>query len=148
MKNSYSLLVLLGAPWYRPKKDYLETAMKRREMTLAIAAALMMPFARAQVTPATPASGGKQLRIVPTIAPVAGTVAPAERDMQAYLFVYFKDETHAIHFATSTDGYTFTDINDGQPVLPGISKGAAPMNWCSISPPCPPPCPSKRACRA
>ena len=100
--------------------------MKRREMTKAIAAGLMMPFAFCQQhaqAQSQPAAAGRQLRIVPAIAPVAGTRAPAEQDMQAYLFVYFKDETHSVHFATSTDGYTFTDINDGQPVLPGKGLG-------------------------
>jgi predicted GH43/DUF377 family glycosyl hydrolase len=42
-----------------------------------------------------------------------------ERDMAGYLLVYFKDETHSAYFAISRDGYSFTDINGGQPVLNG-----------------------------
>lgn len=61
----------------------------------------------------------RQLQIVSKIAPQANTVAPAEKDMQGYLFVYFKDEDHSVHFATSTDGYTFTSVNGDQPVLYG-----------------------------
>ncbi|MCU4676554.1 glycoside hydrolase family 43 protein [Catenovulum sp. 2E275] len=40
-------------------------------------------------------------------------------DLTAYLLVYFKDETHSAYFATSTDGYRFTDVNNGEPVLIG-----------------------------
>ena len=38
---------------------------------------------------------------------------------EAYLLTYFKDNTHSLYFALSTDGYTFTDINNGEPVLAG-----------------------------
>lgn len=62
----------------------------------------------------------RQLKIVPTITPSpVKTAVPAEMDMKGYLFVYFKDEDHSVHFATSTDGYTFTDLNGDQPVLNG-----------------------------
>ncbi len=39
--------------------------------------------------------------------------------MEAYLLTYFKDDTHSLHFALSTDGYTFTDVNNGEPVIAG-----------------------------
>ncbi|MFC5458876.1 glycoside hydrolase family 43 protein [Massilia niabensis] len=65
------------------------------------------------------ADSNKQIRIVKHVSPQPGAKAPAEKDMAAYLFVYFKDETHSIHFATSTDGYTFTDINGADPILLG-----------------------------
>ncbi|MDR3188785.1 MAG: glycoside hydrolase family 43 protein [Prevotellaceae bacterium] len=39
--------------------------------------------------------------------------------MGAYLFAYFKDYTHGLYFATSEDGYTFTDVNNGKPVMMG-----------------------------
>ncbi|MEA4850740.1 MAG: beta-xylosidase, partial [Paludibacter sp.] len=42
-----------------------------------------------------------------------------EKDLSGYLLVYFKDQTQSAYFAISTDGYTFTDINGGQPVLNG-----------------------------
>ncbi|MBO9618155.1 MAG: glycoside hydrolase family 43 protein [Niabella sp.] len=44
-----------------------------------------------------------------------------EKDMAAYLMVYFKDETHSLYFALSRDGYSFTDINSGQPIVSGDS---------------------------
>lgn len=42
-----------------------------------------------------------------------------EKDMGAYLLVYFSDSTHSLHFALSPDGYTFTAVNDGKPVADG-----------------------------
>ena len=44
---------------------------------------------------------------------------PAESDLAAYLLVYFKDQDHSLYFALSSDGYTFTDVNHGQPVMKG-----------------------------
>jgi len=59
-----------------------------------------------------------QLQIVQTLE--SGTTKPEQpSDLKGYLFVYFKDETHGLYFATSTDGYTFTDVNNGEPVATG-----------------------------
>ena len=44
---------------------------------------------------------------------------PTEKDMSAYLLVYFKDTDHALHMAVSSDGYSFTDVNSGNPVMTG-----------------------------
>lgn len=44
---------------------------------------------------------------------------PAEKDMSAYLMVYFKDDTHGLYFALSSDGYSFTDVNKGRPLVAG-----------------------------
>jgi hypothetical protein len=44
---------------------------------------------------------------------------PGEKDMSAYLLVYFKDDTHSPYFALSSDGYSFTDVNNGQPIMDG-----------------------------
>ncbi|NCI46536.1 glycoside hydrolase family 43 protein [Sediminibacterium soli] len=44
---------------------------------------------------------------------------PREKDMAAYLLVYFKDTTHSLYMALSSDGYRFTDINNGRPVIGG-----------------------------
>lgn len=35
--------------------------------------------------------------------------------------VYFKDDTHSLYMALSPDGYSFTDVNNGQPVIAGDS---------------------------
>lgn len=39
--------------------------------------------------------------------------------MSAYLMVFHKDETHGLYMAVSRDGYTFTAMNDGEPVIAG-----------------------------
>lgn len=39
--------------------------------------------------------------------------------MSAYLMVFHKDDTHSLHMAISRDGYTFTALNDGKPVIAG-----------------------------
>jgi hypothetical protein len=44
--------------------------------------------------------------------------APKEQ-MSAYLMVYFKDATHGLYMALSPDGYSFTDINKGEPIIAG-----------------------------
>lgn len=44
---------------------------------------------------------------------------PQEADMGAYLMVFHKDETHGLYMAVSRDGYTFTAMNDGEPVIVG-----------------------------
>ncbi|MBN1854410.1 MAG: hypothetical protein JW829_16890 [Pirellulales bacterium] len=45
--------------------------------------------------------------------------SPPEKEMAAYLLVYFKDNDHSLHMALSADGYSFTDINEGKPVIAG-----------------------------
>jgi hypothetical protein len=39
--------------------------------------------------------------------------------MAGYLLVYFKDQTQSAYLAISRDGYTFTDVNGGQPIFDG-----------------------------
>ena len=55
----------------------------------------------------------------------AATLAPAkqvkEKDMGAYLFTFFSDPTHGLFMAISYDGYTFTPVNNGEPIISGDS---------------------------
>ena len=44
---------------------------------------------------------------------------PSEKDMSAYLMVFHHDDTHGLHMAVSRDGYTFTALNGGRPVIAG-----------------------------
>lgn len=44
---------------------------------------------------------------------------PQEKDMGAYLMVFHKDDTHGLHAALSYDGYTFTALNGGKPIITG-----------------------------
>jgi hypothetical protein len=53
------------------------------------------------------------------IQPARTSGVPSDKDMAAYLLVYFKDEDHSLHFALSSDGYSFTDVNGGKPVIEG-----------------------------
>ena len=60
--------------------------------------------------------------------PVPSCVDITDKDeMKAYLLVYFKDDTHSLYMALSKDGYSFTDVNNGDPVMAGdtiaIQKG-------------------------
>lgn len=48
-----------------------------------------------------------------------GAASPAEEEMTAYLMVYHTDPTHGLHMALSRDGYTFTALNGGRPVIAG-----------------------------
>ncbi len=43
----------------------------------------------------------------------------SEKEMGAYLFVYFRDATHSLYMATSDDGYSFTPVNEGKPIMGG-----------------------------
>ena len=47
--------------------------------------------------------------------------AITEKDMGAYLFTYFSDPTHGLFMAISYDGYTFTAVNNGEPIISGDS---------------------------
>lgn len=42
-----------------------------------------------------------------------------EKKMSAYLFTYFTDPTHSLFMAVSRDGYTFSAVNEGEPVIAG-----------------------------
>ncbi|MFS0771641.1 glycoside hydrolase family 43 protein [Sphingomonas sp. 1P08PE] len=86
--------------------------MKAATALTIVAAGMTAPVIAQAPSPARP-----QLEIVRTLA--APAAAPGEAAKSAYLLVYFKDETHSLHFATSRDGYSFTDVNDGEPVLSG-----------------------------
>jgi hypothetical protein len=41
------------------------------------------------------------------------------KDFAGYLMVYFKDQTHSAYMAISRDGYTFVDLNEGEPIFDG-----------------------------
>ena len=57
--------------------------------------------------------------IVPKLEKPKKAAHPKEKDLGGYLLVYFKDPTHSAYFAISKDGYTFTDVNGGQPLFIG-----------------------------
>jgi hypothetical protein len=76
------------------------------------------PAAPSQAGPAAPAPP-TGIVIVPAIEKPKDARPLEEKDMAGYLLVYFKDQTQSAYLAISRDGYTFTDINGGQPVFDG-----------------------------
>lgn len=91
--------------------------MKSPLNIVALAMGALLAVSAGAASDAKP--GARQVQIVKAISPGPGAKAPAEQELAAYLLVYFKDETHSIYFATSTDGYSFTDINGAEPILLG-----------------------------
>jgi len=59
------------------------------------------------------------IEIVPKLEKPDNTRKLEEKDFGGYVMVYFKDQTQCGYMAISRDGYTFTDINGGQPVFDG-----------------------------
>lgn len=57
--------------------------------------------------------------VLPSVFSCVQPKVPTEKDMAAYLLVYFTDPTHSLFMALSTDGYTFTDVNLGKPIIAG-----------------------------
>ena len=71
----------------------------------------------AQTKPDTkPATG---IEIVPKLEKPQKSNKFKEKDLAGYLLVYFKDQNQSAYMAISSDGYTFTDINGGQPTFIG-----------------------------
>lgn len=60
------------------------------------------------------------LTALPTTAAKAKR-ALTEKNMGAYLFTYFSDPTHSLFMAISYDGYTFTAVNNAEPIISGDS---------------------------
>src|SRR5690606_35526005 len=83
-------------------------------MIRATAFAGFCTFAAAVVTVC-----GASIEIVDTLPPPAAAAPHAESDYAGYVMVYFKDQTQSAYLAISRDGYTFTDVNGGEPVFDG-----------------------------
>lgn len=49
----------------------------------------------------------------------ANAQCPVDNKMGAYLFVFHQDATSSLYMATSRDGYSFTAVNNAQPVMRG-----------------------------
>jgi hypothetical protein len=57
--------------------------------------------------------------VVPGLEKPKKSKMPKEKKLSGYLMVYFKDQTQSAYMAISPDGYTFTDLNGGEPVFDG-----------------------------
>ena len=76
----------------------------------------VLPGAGAGSAAATRPTG---IELVPSLKKPKGAHGLTEKDYGGYLLVYFKDQTQSAYLAISKDGYTFTDVNGGQPVFDG-----------------------------
>ncbi|WP_221032319.1 glycoside hydrolase family 43 protein [Actomonas aquatica] len=93
------------------------TPVRFRYLALSIlCAALSAPLLTAQ--PAAPASD-TGIHIVENLTRPADKAVPQEDDYAGYMMVYFKDQTQSAYLAISEDGYTFTDVNGGEPIFIG-----------------------------
>lgn len=59
------------------------------------------------------------IKIVPKLEKPANQKKFKEKNLSGYLLVYFKDKDQSAYMAISADGYTFTDLNNGEPVFIG-----------------------------
>jgi hypothetical protein len=96
--------------------------MKNRfcQLTFILSGFLLTTNAYSQV-PAPPAAQDLPtgIEIVTKIEKPKGSMKYKEKDLEGYLLVYFKDANQSAYMAVSMDGYTFTDVNGGNPVFKG-----------------------------
>ena len=71
----------------------------------------------AQASPGTAKTGG--IVLVDKLDKPRNAHRLEEKDFAGYLLVYFKDQTQSAYMAISRDGYTFVDLNHGQPIFDG-----------------------------
>jgi len=81
-----------------------------------LSSALLPSYGFAQ---AVDSANPKGIIIVPKLEKPKKASAVKEKDLAGYLLVYFKDQNQSAYLAVSQDGYTFTDINKGQPLFIG-----------------------------
>ena len=79
----------------------------------------MRRIALAMLLACAPGMAQTGIVIQPSIEKPRHAKTLTEKDFAGYLLVYFKDQTQSAYFAISRDGYTFTDVNQGQPVFDG-----------------------------
>jgi hypothetical protein len=95
-------------------------------VTLALRAAepaTNAPTAAAVAPNVTPSAAATNrptgIEIVAQLEKPKSTRRLEEKDFGGYLLVYFKDQTQSGYMAVSRDGYTFVDLNSGQPIFDG-----------------------------
>lgn len=84
---------------------------------LAFVGLYLVTFLQAQDVQSPIDSTG--IKIVSKLQKPKGKAKFNEKDLVGYLLVYFKDQNQSAYMAISSDGYTFTDINDGKPIFIG-----------------------------
>jgi len=91
--------------------------VKRIPLYLLAAAATIAAIEGQGPAPAPTRPTG--ITIEKTLAKPKGARQLEEKDFAGYLLVYFKDQTQSAYLAMSRDGFTFTDLNEGQPIFDG-----------------------------
>jgi hypothetical protein len=96
--------------------------MKNVYLSGLIARLMLLVVLVGLASPGEAVAGASQtgsIVIVPALEKPKSARKLEEKDFGGYLLVYFKDQTHSAHMAISRDGYTFTDLNGGQPIFDG-----------------------------
>src|SRR5206468_7226215 len=104
------------AEWYRRGEGAV------RRLFALVVLALGLAVAHGQVSPASAPEHPARptgIELVSSLGKPKAAHAPKETDYAGYLLIYFKDQTQSAYLAISQDGYTFTDVNGGQPVFDG-----------------------------
>ena len=104
MKPILPLVLLFGCVW---------------SLGRAADAAPVAPPPATAPLPSTTPRRPTGIELVTNLEKPAGARPLQEKDFGGYLMVYFKDQTHSAYFAVSRDGYSFTDVNGGDPVFDG-----------------------------
>jgi hypothetical protein len=106
------------------KRIYLSVLL----ISLELAAPAHRLFGQNASTPASqptppatapPTNRPTRIEIVTRLEKPVNTRKLEERDFGGYIMVYFKDQTQSGYMAISRDGYTFVDLNEGQPIFDG-----------------------------
>ncbi len=86
-------------------------------LPLIISGLLLVQSAYSQNAQATAVPTG--IEIVTKLEKPEKKLKLKEKDYAGYLLVYFRDQDQSAYMAISNDGYTFTDVNGGNPVFIG-----------------------------
>jgi len=92
--------------------------MKRCILSLLLATFFAASVVQGHTTE-TPGKQATGIEIVSELQKPASAQDFNENNLAAYLLVYFKDQTQCAYMAVSSDGYTFTDLNKGEPIFDG-----------------------------
>lgn len=103
------------------ENDKKQTKMKNifYHLTLVLLGLLPVSSGFSQNVPATSAPSPTGINIVSQLEKPSDISKIDEADLAGYLLVYFKDQNQSAYMAISSDGYTFTDVNNGNPIFLG-----------------------------
>ncbi len=116
----------MRAEWLHPFSNFKVIYWKLenfKRMKKLITSLLLLAFIAGAVvqaqTPNMPGNKTTGIKIVDELQQPASAQNFNTKDLAGYLLVYFKDQTQSAYMAVSSDGYTFTDLNNGEPIFDG-----------------------------